>query len=112
LEERMDHFISQSPAQHILSLIGKLMEGRNPEIEEIMDIRHAIELRMDLYSTPRGLHANMVRHLSPDVADYVALLTMSPRNVSNAKYRALSAKGYTQLLYSIGIMLLIWTCLF
>ncbi|GAX80277.1 hypothetical protein CEUSTIGMA_g7715.t1 [Chlamydomonas eustigma] len=75
--KRMDKLLARTPADRILNLIGQLMKGETPVIEEVMDIRRAIEDRSDLYAAPKEMQANMERVLSADVANYVSVLTLS-----------------------------------
>ncbi|GAX76726.1 hypothetical protein CEUSTIGMA_g4173.t1 [Chlamydomonas eustigma] len=78
-QRRLESLLTHTPADRILTVVGQLLKGSMPEIEDVMAIRRAIEERRDLYAAPRGLQDRMERHLASDVASYMTLLTINNR---------------------------------
>ena len=77
--------VTNTPADRILTLLGMLMEGRTPPIEDVIAVRQAIRDKSDLYAAPIGLEACMTKKgLSSDVTlALLGFLDQAPQTVSS-----------------------------
>ncbi|GAX73870.1 hypothetical protein CEUSTIGMA_g1320.t1 [Chlamydomonas eustigma] len=97
-QKRIQEMVEGTTADTILNVVGKLMEGHMPPIEEVVAIRQAIEQRRDLYAAPAVLKANVERNLSEDVANYVTLMTLDTSMKVDARVNLTEDAGKQQLL--------------